>query len=73
MMETVDGSGAGGVFIDENQASCGPILATGNLHLSHFGAVLQQAREPKPAAGERPAIAGARSPKILDAPPCRAR
>ena len=46
MMETVDGSGAGGVFVDENQASCGPILPTVNLHLSHFGAVLQQAREP---------------------------
>ena len=68
MLETVDGSGSGGVFVDENQASCGSILATGNLHLSPIGAVLQQAREPKPAAGERPAIAGARSPKIWDAP-----
>ena len=48
--------------------SCGSILATGNLHLSPIGAVLQQARKPKPAAGERPAIAGARSPKIWDAP-----
>ena len=66
MLETVDGSGSGGVFVDENQASCGSILATGNLHLSPIGAVLQQAREPKPAAGERPAIAGARSPKIWD-------
>ena len=34
MLETVDGSGSGGVFVDENQASCGSILATGNLHLS---------------------------------------
>ena len=68
MLETVDGSGSGGVFVDENQANCGSILATGNLHLSPIGAVLQQAREPKPAAGERPAIAGARSPKIWDAP-----
>ena len=68
MLETVDGSGSGGVFVDENQASCGSILATGNLHLSPIGAVLQQARKPKPAAGERPAIAGARSPKIWDAP-----
>ena len=58
MLETVDGSGSGGVFVDENQASCGSILATGNLHLSPIGAVLQQARKPKPAAGERPAIAG---------------
>ena len=69
MLETVDGSGAGGVFVDENQASSGSILATGNLHLSPIEAVLQQARKPKPAAGERPAIAGARSPKISDAPP----
>ena len=68
MLETVDGSGSGGVFVDENQASCGSILATGNLHLSPIGAVLQQARKPKPAAGERPAIAGARSPKNWDAP-----
>ena len=68
MLETVDGSGSGGVFVDENQANCGSILATGNLHLSPIGAVLQQARKPKPAAGERPAIAGARSPKIWDAP-----
>ena len=68
MLETVDGSGSGGVFVDENQASCGSILATGNLHLSPIGAVLRQAREPKPAAGERPAIPGARFPKIWDAP-----
>ncbi len=68
MLETVDGSGSGGVFVDENQASCGSILATGNLHLSPIGAVLQQARKPKPATGERPAIAGACSPKIWDAP-----
>ena len=68
MLETVDGSGSGGVFVDENQASCGSILPTGNLHLSPIGAVLQQARKLKPAAGERPAIAGARSPKIWDGP-----
>ena len=69
MLETVDGSGSGGVFVDENQASCGSILATGNLHLAPIGAVLEQARKPKPAAGERSAIPGARSPKIWDAPP----
>ena len=68
MLEIVDGSGSGGLFVDENQASCGPIVPTGNLHLSPPGAVLQQAREPKQAADERPAIPGARSPKIWDAP-----
>ena len=69
MLETVDGSGSGGVFVDENQASCGSILATANLHLSPIGAVLQQARKPKPAAGERSAIPGARSPKFGMHPP----
>ena len=54
MMETVDGSGSSGVFIQENRANWGSILATGNLHPSLPGAVPQQAREPKPAAGERP-------------------
>ena len=58
MLETVDGSSSGGVFVDENQASCGSILATGNLHLSPIGAVLQQARKAKPAAGERPRSQG---------------
>ena len=68
MLETVDGSGSGGVFVDENQVNRGSILPRDCLHLSLIGAVLQQARKPKPAAGERPAIAGARSPKIWDAP-----
>ena len=73
MLDTVDGSGSGGLFVDENQASCGSIVPTGNLHLSPLGAVLQKAREPKPAAGERPAIPGARSPKIWDATEKRAQ
>ena len=73
MLETVDGSGSGGVFVDENQASCGSILATGNLHLSPIGAVLQQARKPKPAAGERSAIAGGTFPKNLGCTPYAVR
>ena len=58
MLETVDGSDSGGAFVDENQASCGSILATGNLHLSPIGAVLQQAREPKPAGARGPRSQG---------------
>ena len=53
LMETVDGSGSGGVFIHENQVNCGSIVARGDLHPSPPGAVLQQAREPKLAAGRR--------------------
>ena len=64
MMDTVDGGGSGGLFIDENQANCGPIPPTGNLHPSPPGADLQLAREPKQAAGQGPAIAGARCPTI---------
>ena len=44
MMETVDGSGPGGVFIHENPVNCGSIVPTGDLHRSPPGAVLQQAR-----------------------------
>ena len=64
MMDTVDGSGPGGVFIHENPVNCGPIVATGDPHRSHPGAVLQQARKPKPAAGETAAIPGTRSSKF---------
>ena len=64
MMETVDGSGPGGVFIHENPVNCDSIVATGDLHRSPPGAVLQQAREPKPAAGERPSTPGTHSPKF---------
>ena len=64
MMETVDGSGPGGDFIHENPVNCGSIVPTGDLHRSPPGAVLQQAREPKPAAGERPATPGTHSPKF---------
>ena len=62
--ETVDGSGPGGVFIHESRANCGPIVSTGDLPPSPPGAVLQQAREPKPATGETAATPGTRSPKI---------
>ena len=64
MMDTVDGSGSGGVFIHENPVNCGSVVPTGDLHSSPPGAVIQQAREPKPATGERPAIPGTRSPII---------
>ena len=64
LMETVDGSGSGGVFIHENQVNCGSIVARGDLHPSPPGAVLQQAREPKPAAGETAATPGTRSQKF---------
>ena len=64
MMDTVDGSGSGGDLIHENQLNCGPIVPTGDLHPSPPGAVLQQAREPKPATGETAAIPGTRSPKF---------
>ena len=43
---------------------CGSIAATGDVHPSPAGAVLQQAREPKPAEGERRATSGSRSPKF---------
>ena len=44
--------------------SCGSILATGNLHLSpRLEQFFNRRGQPKPAAGERPAIAGARSPE----------
>ena len=61
------GTGSGGVLIHENQVNCGPIVARGDLHPSPPGAVLQQAREPKLAAGETAATPGTRSPKIWDA------
>ena len=64
MRETVDGSGSGGDFIQENQLNCGSIVPTGDLHPSPPGAVLQQAREPKLATGETAATAGTRSPKF---------
>ena len=57
MMEAVDGSGPGGVFIHENRANCGSTLPTGNLHLSPLGPVLRQAWEPN-------AIPGTRSPRL---------
>ena len=64
MMETVDGSGSGGVFIHEKQVNYGSIVARGDLHPSPPGAVLQQAREPKLAAGETAATPGTRSQKF---------
>ncbi len=70
MMDTVDGCGSGGDFIHENQLNCGSIVPTGDLHPPPPGAVLQQAREPKLATGERPAIPGTRSPKFGRHPIC---
>ena len=64
MMDRVDGSGSGGVFIHENPVNCGSVVPTGDLHPSPPGAVLQQAREPKPATGGTAAIPGTRSQKI---------
>ena len=64
MMDRVDGSGSGGVFIHENPVNCGSVVPTGDLHSSPPGAVIQQAREPKPAAGGTAAIPGTRSQKI---------
>ena len=67
MMETVDGSGSGGLFIHENPVNCGPVVPTGDLHPSPPGAVLQQARESKPAAGETARDPRDTFPKIWDA------
>ena len=68
VMDTVDGSGSGGDFIQENQLNCGSIVPTGDLHPSPPGAVIQQAREPKPAAGETARDPRVTFPKIWDAP-----
>ncbi len=70
MMDTVDGCGSGGDFIHESQLNCGSIVPAGDLHPSPPGAVLQQAREPKPATRETAATPGTRSPKFGMHPLC---
>ena len=64
MRETVVGCGPGDVFIHENRVNWGPVVPTGGPHPSPPGAVLQQTRESKLAAGERPATLGTRSPRF---------
>ena len=71
-MDTVDGCGSGGVFIHANQVNCCSIVPIGDLHPSPPGAVLQQARELKLAAGETPALPGTRSPTFGMHPNLRA-